>query len=290
MESAPWIFLSYRRSNGGTHLAARVRTALETVAGAGSVFLDLGAILGGSEWDDTIREGLQKCLATVLVIDPNWTCARLHDSADWVRREIEESLRHKRFILPLLIDGGSMPQESELPESLKRIATRQGYFVDSRSEKLFSAAMRVVSEELMKRFTSSIVLERNGWPNWPVRNTWEILTASGVVVHLAGSASSASGTLSPGRYELVGTWDEQGEGSMIGTKYADYGFSSSGRTQSMALEVRPGTYSFTFRLMPKPGPKTLWDRFLDWGGRPNQSNPRRLEQVAFAPARDLAGD
>jgi hypothetical protein len=51
---------------------------------------------------------------------------RIDDPRDWVRREIETVLRRPdAIVVPVLLDGATMPASEELPESLRALADHQ---------------------------------------------------------------------------------------------------------------------------------------------------------------------
>jgi hypothetical protein len=50
---------------------------------------------------------------------------RLYDPNDYVRIEVEAALSRKIPVIPVLVDGASMPAASSLPDSLKALARRQ---------------------------------------------------------------------------------------------------------------------------------------------------------------------
>jgi len=282
----PWIFLSYRRSNGGFHLAARVRTALERISGPNSVFVDSSGIGAGAEWNKTILEQLKNCLTTVVLIDPTWSSEQLHNPDDWVRREIEESMREGKFVLPLLVDGGNMPSEHVLPESIRAFAGRQGYFVDSRSDIPFAAAMQALGEEFLSKFSSTIELIRDAsWPHREVRNILG-LSVDGKSSILLVDFSDKQGVtrVTPGVHKLSANWDEKNKDSMVGTKYASYGFYSEGETPPLPVHFRPGLYSFSVRKNSRPRPTGFWASLFD-NGDPWDHSRRSLELMSFAPAK-----
>ena len=51
--------------------------------------------------------------------------AGIHDPRDFVHIEIATALRRKIRVIPALVDGARMPDESELPEPLQGLARRQ---------------------------------------------------------------------------------------------------------------------------------------------------------------------
>ena len=51
---------------------------------------------------------------------------RLDNPGDYVRIEIESALNRRIPLIPLLVQGASMPTENELPLSIKDLAFRNG--------------------------------------------------------------------------------------------------------------------------------------------------------------------
>ena len=270
-------------------MAARVRTALERISGPNSVFVDSSGIGAGAEWSETILERLKHCLTTVVLIDPTWSPKQLHNPDDWVCREIEESMREGKFVLPLLVDGGNMPHERMLPKNIRAFAARQGYFVDSRSDIPFAAAMEALGKDFLSKFNSTIKLIRN--ESWPCREVRNILGLSvdGITSILLADFSDKQGVarVTPGMHKISANWDEKSKDSMVGTKYASYGFYSKGETPPVLVHFRPGLYSFIVRKNSRSRPTGFWANLFDDGDPWDHSN-RTLELMSFVPAKASA--
>jgi len=143
--ATPAIFLSYRRADTGGH-AGRLVDALEERFGKGSVFQDVAAIAPGSDFARAIDSAIAHCQVLIVLIGDTWLAERdaggglrLHDPEDFVRAEIAAALKANRPVLPVLVEGGTMPAEDALPQDLKRLArlhalelsdTRWDYDVD----------------------------------------------------------------------------------------------------------------------------------------------------------------
>src|SRR3954452_17507748 len=85
-------------------LASRLRASF----GTGSVFIDTRSIRGGDVWAAEIEQSLRSAKAVVAVIGKHWLTTsdefgrrRIDLPDDWVRREIELSLREGKNLLPL---------------------------------------------------------------------------------------------------------------------------------------------------------------------------------------------
>jgi hypothetical protein len=128
------VFLSYRREESA-HVAGRIYDHLERELGTGHVFFDVERIPIGDDFRQHIRAALIKSQALVVVIGGQWA-ARFRQFAGWlswratrttdyVRIEIELALDHNVRILPLLVDGASMPSERQMPAKISQICYYQ---------------------------------------------------------------------------------------------------------------------------------------------------------------------
>ncbi len=125
----PLIFTSYRRLDS-IDVTARLCDRLKSRFGERNVFLDYQRMLGGEDFLGAIDSEIDSSNAVVSVIGPKWTgergpdqISRIHDPADVVRRELERAQRRGVPILPVLIGGAGYLQPSELPDSLKKLAS-----------------------------------------------------------------------------------------------------------------------------------------------------------------------
>jgi hypothetical protein len=76
---------------------------------------------------------MRQCTALLVIIGDKWLNItdrsgrrRLDDPRDFVRIEIEAGLKRNIPVIPLLIDDTIMPDEDDLPESLRRLVYRNG--------------------------------------------------------------------------------------------------------------------------------------------------------------------
>ena|SRR5688572_27420798 len=124
------IFLSYRRSDSQA-IAGRIYDRLVPAFGKISVFKDVDAIPPGADFREVLTEQVSGCSVLLAVIGDTWLTAgdgkgkrRLEDARDFVRIEIESALERDIHVIPLLVNGASMPSEEELPAGLKQLAFR----------------------------------------------------------------------------------------------------------------------------------------------------------------------
>jgi hypothetical protein len=127
----PGIFISYRRDDSAG-FAGRLADALEARFGAAPVFRDVQDIRAGDDFVRAIDRSLAACQVLLAVIGPRWLSAtdavgrrRIDDRADFVRIEIAAALRRGVHVIPVLVDGATMPGRVALPGSLSALARRQ---------------------------------------------------------------------------------------------------------------------------------------------------------------------
>ncbi len=125
------IFLSYRRSDTSGH-AGRLADALEARYGRGAIFRDIESIEAGARFDEAIDRALEGCKVFLALVGDGWlNCVdadghrRLTDPADYVRREVAAALRRNVAVIPVLLQGATMPSAMELPAELQTLARYQ---------------------------------------------------------------------------------------------------------------------------------------------------------------------
>lgn len=113
------LFVAYRRSDAPGH-AHRVGDGLITYFGKGQVFKDIESLPYGVDFVDFIREKLQRAFVMVVVIGPEWAKdPRLQDPEDLHREEIRTALERGLHVVPVLVNGATMPRKDELPEDIR---------------------------------------------------------------------------------------------------------------------------------------------------------------------------
>jgi pterin-4a-carbinolamine dehydratase len=118
------IFISYRRLDSAIFsqwLAVQLRAAY----GNDCVFIDTENIRDALAWAQQIEGSLASASVLIVVVGKGWLTIsdefgrrRVDLPDDWVRREIETSLREGKRILPLLIEGAELPAREALPASI----------------------------------------------------------------------------------------------------------------------------------------------------------------------------
>jgi len=130
------IFLSYRR-NDAPGFAGRLAEDLEAALGAGSVFRDVDDLRLGQDFVGVIKRELGSVGVALVMIGPGWLEARagvevenkrrLDDLRDYVRLEVVAALASGKPVIPLLVNGATLPREADLPEALRALSRRQAF-------------------------------------------------------------------------------------------------------------------------------------------------------------------
>ncbi len=121
------IVISYRRADSAGFTRA-LRERLVDRFGEARIFLDVETIEAGADFRERLRLAVSQCEALLVVIGPHWLGdtghARLDDPADAVRLEITTALAQAVRIIPVLVEGATMPAASALPVELRALADR----------------------------------------------------------------------------------------------------------------------------------------------------------------------
>jgi hypothetical protein len=130
----PTVFISYRRDDAGAH-ARLLYDRLAQRFGADHVFLDVEALQAGTNWREEIRARASGCGVLMALIGPRWLSivaesahrGVLEPTVDVARQEIELALtsQDEIAVVPVLLDGTTMPPAYVLPRSLQALADRQ---------------------------------------------------------------------------------------------------------------------------------------------------------------------
>ncbi|MFN0021949.1 MAG: TIR domain-containing protein [Pirellulaceae bacterium] len=130
----PALFISYRRSDS-SDITGRIfdRLVAHFNNKPVKVVRDVDSIPVGDDFRDVLRDRIQDCDVVLVIIGPTWInvkdskgTRRLDDSSDTVRIEIEQALELKKKVIPVCVTHTTMPTDDDLPETLKKLAFRNG--------------------------------------------------------------------------------------------------------------------------------------------------------------------
>ena len=123
------VFISYRRDDTAGY-AGWLFTGLTNHFGKKrAIFRDVDKIEWGKDFIEVINNHMESCEILLAVIGKQWLTItddegvrRLDNPKDLVRVEVETALSRNITVIPILIEGASMPREKELPEGLAKLS------------------------------------------------------------------------------------------------------------------------------------------------------------------------
>jgi TIR domain len=184
------VFISYRREDSIGH-TGRLYDSLQSHFGADRVFMDLSGIDSGQNFVDVIQTAIRSSDVFLAVIGREWlTCAgargrRLDDPNDFVRTEIATALGSGTPIIPVLVDGTSMPGAASLPDVLKPLSKRDAHELSDERWSYDVGRLIVATEKLA------------GKTDWWKRRSWLSVAAALVIVAILGGAYFFLGRRAP---------------------------------------------------------------------------------------------
>jgi len=129
---AAGIFISYRRDES-RHAAGRLADDLGQIFGTDHIFRDIEGIELGVEFAKSLEKALAACSVMLVLIGPQWLDMpdrkhggrRLDQADDWIRQEVATALRRDVRVVPVLLEGATLPDASELPADIRSLVGRQ---------------------------------------------------------------------------------------------------------------------------------------------------------------------
>jgi len=126
------IFLSYRREDSAD-VAGRIYDRLTQTFDKSQVYKDVDSIPLGVDFRKHLQRTVESCDVLLAVVGDRWLSAahasgarRIDDPKDFVRIELEVALQRDIPVIPLLVRGAVVPQETELPPVLASLSYRNG--------------------------------------------------------------------------------------------------------------------------------------------------------------------
>jgi TIR domain len=134
----PRIFLNYRREDTRGY-AGRLYDRLSNRFGEDRIFRDVDAIPPGIDYLEYVDRVVGQCDVMLVLIGETWSSVkdargrrRLDDPRDLVRLEIAAGLERNIPVIPVLMQGASMPIEEDLPDQIQSLARRNALEMSDR--------------------------------------------------------------------------------------------------------------------------------------------------------------
>jgi hypothetical protein len=156
------IFISYR-SEDSSAWAGRLSDRLSNHFPSNQIFMDVDSVDLGDDFVKTIEKTVGSCDVLIAVIGKGWLSSsdqegqrRLDNPEDFVRIEIATALKRDIRVIPVLVDGVSMPRSGDLPDDLKALVRRNALQLSHErfrtdSERLASAVERALEKTAAER-------------------------------------------------------------------------------------------------------------------------------------------
>lgn len=119
------VFISYRRNEAAAYARGLYDRFVKSF-GAEKVFLDLKNVGLGEDFVEAITAAAESCSVMIALISPRWSrgSGAQAELDDYVRLEVSKALGRKIRVIPILIQGASMPAPKDLPEDLSPLVRR----------------------------------------------------------------------------------------------------------------------------------------------------------------------
>jgi len=150
------IFISYRREDA-PHPAGRLHELLSTRFPQNRIFIDIDNIPLGVDFVEEIKKNVGACDVLIAIIGKQWLTIsdnqgrrRLDDTKDFVRLEIATALKRNIRVIPVLVDGASMPEPDQLPKDLQPLAYRNALEVSYNRFRAEAERLIPVVEEVLE--------------------------------------------------------------------------------------------------------------------------------------------
>src|SRR5262249_5810362 len=126
------------------------------------VFMDVVTMEPGVDFVRAIEKAVGECDVLVALIGKRWVggeaggASRLDNTKDYVRLEVSTALARDIRVIPVLVDGMTMPNEDSLPSSVQPITQRNAIEVSNTRfnfdvDRLITAVRKILDETEAKR-------------------------------------------------------------------------------------------------------------------------------------------
>ncbi len=190
------IFISYRQDDTQAW-AVLLRDRLSEVFGADEVFLD-DDMLASGQWRKQIDAALEGSKVVLVVIGPRWLSVadggrrRLWQTDDVHRAEIERALQRRGLtVIPVLVEGTSMPRADDLPPSIQALSGWQSQTLSS-SDRRRKVDLEILAAEIGKATGLPPRLPATG-PSWIAIAVRVLLITIGATIAFLVSAQVTVG-------------------------------------------------------------------------------------------------
>jgi uncharacterized membrane protein YhaH (DUF805 family) len=157
------VFISYRRDDT-SGIAGRISDLLRNFIPGEDIFIDVDGIAPGENFAQVIRDRICESDVILVLIGNSWlagdgntaSAPRLSTEGDFVRLEIETALANSKRVIPVLVDGASMPSPTELPSSVRPLTLLQAVEISHKKFGLESTALLSALEVSKRNYLGGV--------------------------------------------------------------------------------------------------------------------------------------
>ncbi len=284
------IFISYRRSDS-VPTVGRLFDRLIQRYGDASVVWDQDSFLPGQDFRREIARHLENSDVVLATIGPRWMGAashngnRLYDDDDFVRAEIEASFGLGIPVIPVLVQGATMPGPEQLPETIRDLSFLSA--IELQEGRLFDHGYRTLIDEIDRLGATGTSTMPSPARQHPGRGTDSVDPSLAAITSLLGSARRKRDPLCVRSVatlkDLRAIWE------IDSSAYGDANVAFE-VYQSWWLAYRLGVYALFHDDRPIgaiglwPVPEEWIDRFRAGSAGEADLDPELIERAGAAPA------
>jgi hypothetical protein len=240
------IFINYRRDDV-PGAAGRLFDYLALKFPRRSLFMDVDAMKPGMDFAEQLDIQVAQCQVLLAVIGPHWLDAkdkagqrRVDAEKDYVRIELRSALKRAIPVIPILVDGATMPPEDTLSDDLKPLTRRHALELrHTRFNADADAIMHALESVVPRRgpawlpvggavAVAAIALVAVLWPKiatklHPGAAPPAAVAANPSVPSQPAAASTAAPQPAPQQLETIGNW----AGNWVGVWFVRSGMEST---------------------------------------------------------------
>jgi CheY-like chemotaxis protein len=194
------VFVSYQHAD--TLFVAHALGYALRLAGH-DAFVDTGSIGGGELYPEVIAAAMAESNVALALIGPSFDVARLREPTSVVAFEWRRAQFHGCPVVPVMIDGGTVPPDALLPPELRWFTKRNAYSLGRSS---FSGDVATLVSAIATLSAPPRPAARVLWvDDRPANNEYErqLLRPHGLVFDNVVSTQEAIEQLMNDRYDLV---------------------------------------------------------------------------------------
>jgi hypothetical protein len=195
------VFLSYRRDDSAGHVGRLYDRLIEHFR-PDEIFVDIDTIEPGQDFIEVIEQAVTSADVVLVIIGKQWLTItdkhgkrRLDNPHDFVRLEIAAALKRNIRVIPVLIQGASIPDTLELPLNLRPLTRRNAHEINDKNfhhdvnELIAAIQTRSTPAERVKaqipRNPAAAVTFPPRAIRSPISFPWAIIWSSGLILGVA---------------------------------------------------------------------------------------------------------